>query len=61
VKHDSAQGIFSSREDLCEQIHHNGGKLPKGMFIDGDGVKIDSPNKIEFLQSDFQSWGGFAK
>ena len=38
MKHDSAQGIFSSREDLCEQIHHNGGKLPKGMFIDGDGV-----------------------
>jgi hypothetical protein len=61
LKQDSVQGIFSSRENLCDQIHHYGGKLPKDMFIDGDGVKIYSPSIIELLQSDFQSWEGFAK
>lgn len=60
VKQDITQGIFSFRENLCDQIHHNGGKLPKGMFIDSDGVKIYSPNIIELLQSNFQSWEGFA-
>jgi len=61
LKQDSAQGIFSFREDLCDQIHDNDEKLPKGMFIDSDSVIIVSPSTIGILQSDLQPWAGFAK
>ena len=60
LKQDSSKGIFSFREDLCDQIHHNDGKLPKGMFIDSDSVIIVSPSTIGISQSDLQHWEGFA-
>jgi len=60
-KQDKEQGIFSFREDLCDQIRHNEGKLPKDIYIDRDGIEIASPNIIELFRYDLEAWKGFAK
>ena len=53
-------GIFSFREDLCEQVLHKDGKLPKNILV--QNVEIMLPSKIEsIMQNDsLKPWKGFA-
>lgn len=44
-------------DDLCSQIHNNGGKIPKGMLV--ESIVISLPGYAEHTMND-ETWRGFA-